>query len=228
METNGLEDEKIMERNFRFGRRHILSAILSMLSFGLIKPARAEISCSCLPPPNCDDVCEFGGNPRGDGTQACDCNEEPTGGNVALSDAYPVGAIYMSVMNTDPSTLFGGVWQALDEGRVLIGAGTAHPAGETGGEATHTLTTNEMPSHTHSGSTSSAGSHSHTVSYPKGDKVWENGSGNTWWGRTASTSKSTGSSGSHSHSMSLNNTGGGAAHNNMQPYLAVYMWMRTA
>ena len=78
----------------------------------------------------------------------------------------------MSVNPTSPAELFGGTWEPLDQGRVLIGAGTSHPAGETGGEETHTLTADEMPSHnhtessagshTHSGSTGSGGSHSHT------------------------------------------------------------------
>ena len=87
-------------------------------------------------------------------------------GNVSLSvgvlDAYPVGSIYMSVNSTNPSQLFGGTWEAIAGGRVLIGQNTSYPAGSTGGEATHTLTTNEMPSHSHSGSTDTDGNHSHT------------------------------------------------------------------
>lgn len=193
-------------------------------------------------------------------------------GNVTLNVsmdplvAYPVGSIYMSVNSTNPSQLFGGTWVALNEGRVLIGAGTSYPAGSTGGEATHTLTVNEMPSHSHSGSTGSTGDHSHTrgsmnitssstaatqighwsektdtftvgaiqsitlgnygpraqSSYRTGYyKVLNFDASRNWSGSTSST-------GSHSHSMSLDNTGGGSAHNNMQPYLSVYMWKRTA
>lgn len=74
--------------------------------------------------------------------------------------AYPVGSIYMSVNPTSSAELFGGTWEPLDQGRVLIGAGTSHPAGETGGEETHALTTAEMPSHNHT--MNSAGSHSHS------------------------------------------------------------------
>ena len=88
---------------------------------------------------------------------------QPMGGGI---NAYPIGSIYMSVNATSPATLFGGTWEALDQGRVLIGAGTSHPAGEEGGEETHKLTSSEMPSHGHSlsvsGSTTSAGSHSHS------------------------------------------------------------------
>ena len=75
------------------------------------------------------------------------------GGGIA---AYPVGSIYMSINPTSPADIFGGTWEALDEGRVLIGAGTSHPAGEEGGEEKHALTIDEMPSHNHSGSLSGA------------------------------------------------------------------------
>ena len=88
-------------------------------------------------------------------------------------DAYPVGAIYVSTVATSPSELFGGTWEALEQGRVLIGQGTDYAAGSTGGEKEHAITTAEMPAHNHalsgsssfSGSTgSSSSSHSHTVS----------------------------------------------------------------
>ena len=74
---------------------------------------------------------------------------------------YPVGSIYMSVNTTSPSVLFGGVWEQI-QGRFLLASDTNNPVGTTGGEATHTLTTAEMPSHTHSGSSVSAGAHTHT------------------------------------------------------------------
>lgn len=155
-------------------------------------------------------------------------------GNVSTTlTAYPVGSIYMSINPTNPGTLFGGTWQALDEGRVLIGAGAAHPAGEKGGEETHTLTTSEMPAHTHSGSASSSGSHSHSVY--RGSRTNERrcvpeyaDTGHFLFGSGDVSLGTTQSGGSHSHSLSINNTGGGAAHNNMQPFLSVYMWTRTA
>lgn len=169
--------------------------------------------------------------------------------NVTLA-AYPIGSIYMSTNSTDPGTLFGGTWQALNEGRVLIGASASHPAGETGGEETHMLTTREMPSHSHSGSTDSAGSHSHSGSATSsGDHIhsitYGNGAqasskpqyGNYSTNRSTRDTSSAGShshsvsidsNGSHSHTVTINSTGGGQAHNNMQPYLSVYMWERTA
>ena len=114
--------------------------------------------------------------------------------------AYPVGAIYMSLISTSPATLFGGTWEALDDGRVLIGANSTYEAGSTGGEATHTLTVNEMQSH------------SHTVSGGR------NTSGSGRPDLRASNA---------SYSCATSSVGGSQPHNNMQPYLAVYMWRRT-
>lgn len=76
---------------------------------------------------------------------------------------YPVGAIYVSTVETNPNALFGvGSWQRIGEGRCLVDAGASFAAGSTGGSATHTLTVNEMPAHSHAGSTSTAGAHTHT------------------------------------------------------------------
>ena len=68
---------------------------------------------------------------------------------------YPVGAIYASTVSTNPGTLFGGTWEALPAGRVLLAQGTSswgttYAAGSQGGEATHTLTIGEVPAHKHS------------------------------------------------------------------------------
>ena len=71
---------------------------------------------------------------------------------VSFSEIYPVGSIYMSVNSTDPSALFGGVWERIAQGRTLIGQGTSDKsfsAGATGGASTHKLTTSEIPSHQH-------------------------------------------------------------------------------
>lgn len=114
---------------------------------------------------------------------------------------YPVGSIYMSVNNTNPSTLFGGTWVQL-QNRFLLGAGSSYTAGATGGSATHTLTIDEMPSHSHG---------------LKNDKT--GGSGSAKWVINSSASSGTGV---------ITNTGGNQAHNNMPPYLVVYMWKRTA
>ena len=140
-------------------------------------------------------------------------------------DAYPVGSIYMSVNSTSPAILFGGTWEAMPAGRVLLAQGKNYAAGSTGGEATHTLTINEMPAHSHSGTTNSTGDHTHSSYGAQGGTRKSN-----WAGANDNYDPNypTGSAGTHSHTVSIANTGGGAAHNNMQPYLAVYMWKRTA
>lgn len=119
---------------------------------------------------------------------------------------YPVGSIYMSVNNTSPATLFGGTWAKM-ESRFLIGASSTYALGSTGGEATHRLTTSEMPSHNHL--TTSSG------------KVVNVSSGS---GYTVPCANDYGSSAS----LYTSSTGSGSAHNNMPPYIAVNMWKRTA
>ena len=70
---------------------------------------------------------------------------------------YPVGSIYMSVNNTNPGTLFGGTWEQI-QGKFLLGQSSGHAGGSTGGAETVTLTTAQLPSHTHS-----VPAHTHTV-----------------------------------------------------------------
>lgn len=122
-----------------------------------------------------------------------------------IDKVYPVGSIYMSVNNTNPSLLFGGTWTQIKD-TFLLSAGDTYTAGDTGGEATHTLTTNEMPSHSH------AWSRRNTSSVASGTGL-------------------TGASGTEyagDITEAIRATGGGQAHNNMPPYLVVYMWQRTA
>lgn len=118
---------------------------------------------------------------------------------VAL-DAYPVGSIYMSWSSTSPASLFGGTWTRLVD-RFLVGAGQSYAVGATGGEATHKLTIDELPSH------------SHNYSYPGYE------AGGEWYGASGTAKGNT---------MATTVVGGGAAHENRPPYLAVYMWRRTA
>ena len=168
-----------------------------------------------------------------------------------LDKAWPVGAIYTSTVPTNPNTLFGfGMWEYIEQGRVLLSQGSSYPVGSTGGSATHTLSVSEIPSHnhesttssegghTHDGTTSSNGNHSHTVPLGDGsnDKIRKLSSSGSD-AKTPITTSTTGyhdhtfttsSNGTHTHTISISNTGSGAAHNNMQPYLSVYMWERTA
>lgn len=144
---------------------------------------------------------------------------------------YPVGSIYMSMSATNPHDLFGvGTWERISQGRMLLGADdSTYEAGATGGEATHTLTAAEMPAHSHG--ISNSGDHTHFV-YGSDDR---NGAGYAGDGidtggnshfRDRNNRYTTSSAGAHTHT--INNAGGGAAHNNMPPYLVCYIWQRTA
>ncbi len=115
---------------------------------------------------------------------------------------HPVGSIYISVDATNPSLLFGGTWQQIT-GRFLLAAGSGYTAGSTGGEATHKLTVAEMPAHTHS---------AYYRAFPTSGAT----DTNAFVVFNTGTRSNTGSAGS------------GAAHNNMPPYLTVYIWKRTA
>lgn len=123
-----------------------------------------------------------------------------------LDYIYPIGSIYISVNSTSPETLFGGVWQKI-EGRFLLGSSNDYSLGDTGGEATHTLTVNEIPSHNHRQTVTSSrsGSGSTYVSW----------NSNNLFGNTDKDARNT------------LNTGGGKAHNNMPPYIVVNIWKRT-
>lgn len=118
--------------------------------------------------------------------------------------AYPVGAIYLSVTDTDPATLFGGTWERIG-GRFLLGADDTYTAGSTGGEAEHTLTIDEMPRHNHEiDNLNSSGNATPFMTVQAQNKVGYGGNIQTMY------------------------AGGSKPHNNMPPYLAVYMWKRTA
>ena len=142
---------------------------------------------------------------------------------------YPVGSIYLSVNSTNPQVLFGGTWVQLKD-RFLIGTGDTYSNGATGGSATHKLTVSEMPSHNHS--TNETGNHSHPIgAYPSGWEASGYGVGITGGFQnrimvSTDTGQSTHDRGNHTHTIT--NSGGNGAHNNMPPYLAVYMWKRTA
>lgn len=179
---------------------------------------------------------------------------------------------------TSPASFIGGTWERV-EGEFIMGASSAYPVGTTGGSATHTQTTAEMPSHNHSGSTDSAGSHSHSASTNSagghshsGTTGWagshthdatinSNGSstgggsglasssmsyGNGYYNTTITTksagshthsfstnsagghshSVSIGDAGAHTHTVSIGSTGSGQAMNILNPYYALYIWVR--
>ena len=152
-----------------------------------------------------------------------------------MKKIYPVGSIYISTVSTNPATLFGfGTWEAMPAGRVLLAQGksdwgTTYEAGSSGGEATHQLTVGEIPSHNHTGSINTAGEHTHSLTLKA---LWGdgNGSGNGWAGDTrdgGSRTNTFSTVGNHTHTVTINSTGSGQPHNNLQPYISVYMWKRS-
>lgn len=123
-------------------------------------------------------------------------------------NAWPVGSIFIAAVSTNPATLLGGgTWARYGQGRVLVsqdsGQAEFDTVNETGGAKTHTLTTAEIPSHTHTlfGTVQAANGtqRRQLTDIANGDNNVQSGP-----------------------------TGGGGAHNNLQPYIVVYMWQRTA
>ena len=130
---------------------------------------------------------------------------------------YPVGSIYLSVNNTNPGTIFGGTWEQIKD-KFLLACGSTYANGSTGGEATHKLTNNELPKLSGHFSTTVPGGHGN---YAKG--VFRGGS-STWSGKTLVANET---SGTYMWGYDIN-IGGDASHNNMPPYLAVYVWKRVS
>lgn len=120
-----------------------------------------------------------------------------------LDGVYPVGSLYLSVGSASPALLFGGIWERLKD-RFLLAAGDTYLPGSIGGEAVHTLTEQEMPSHTHS--------------LLLGQET-EEGEPAALRPCAAPAEPDTG------HTAAA---GGSQPHNNLPPYLAVYIWKRTA
>ena len=166
------------------------------------------------------------------------------------ADIYPVGSIYMSVNNVNPSTVFGGTWTQIKD-KFLLACGDTYNNGATGGSATNTLAVNQLPSHTHTYdkatttashalTTNEIPSHSHKVgvygfNMQTGTTAGAGATDNpSVSGYTTMDSLNAGGGQGHSHNISSftatnsGGTGSGASINNMPPYLAVNVWVRTA
>lgn len=153
---------------------------------------------------------------------------------------YPVGSTLIRTDGENPSDIYTGTtWEKISEGRMLIGANSSFPLGTTGGEEEVTLTEQEMPAHAHS-----TGQHYHGATngnFVTVDGNWyssarreytlrkdaqpsaiylmtQDDSKNTVWEPTRT----------EYANITMSNTGGGTPHNNMPPYLAVNIWIRTA
>ena len=136
--------------------------------------------------------------------------ETPSGTNPLLDLIHPVGSIYWSTNITSPETLFGGTWEQIKD-TFILAAGDSYSAGSTGGEANHTLTIDELPSHRH------------YLKY-----------GNVYIGYLNSNAAQSNNQALYKYNVSREDAlygedmGGNQPHNNMPPYLVAYCWKRTA
>lgn len=211
--ANGVESTVTCERDYAYEwevtTADKLGSITQSLALGrgiptfFIDTAKSSVGVNCFPASS--GVLQLGDNAF-----------------LTAQGAYPVGSIYLSVTDTDPATLFGGTWERISQGRFLLGAGSNaanstdywgaypagkenFPAGEMGGEVTHTLTVAEMPSHTH----------------PE-RLEWGNAKA---WGLTGT---GEGANAVVDQGSVTGATGGGKPHNNLPPYLVCYMWKRVS
>lgn len=186
---------------------------------------------------------------------------------VLFSKIYPVGSIYMSVNNTDPAVLFGGTWERLPAGRCLIGAGNYQPTisgsdtpknyslNDMGGRRYCTLTSSNLPGHSHAGWTRSGdGAHTHIIDLavnapsPPGDRNYSvvcgdymhTDLGQTKWKKQNIIKSDTfmngnnalpvtrSTDGAHEHFITISSSGSASSFETTSPYLVVNMWKRTA
>lgn len=146
---------------------------------------------------------------------------------------YPIGSIFITTVNVNPSTYMGGTWARFGNGKTLVGIdendADFNVAEKNGGEKRHILTKDEMPSH------------SHETRDVNGHKAyfwaWSGGPhpSPTLWipgGNVSGGSMPAGGNPLMSkqawEGYTTTDTGGGNSHNNLQPYVTVYMWKRTA
>ena len=173
--------------------------------------------------------------------------------NRLAGQLYPVGSIYMNVNNVDPSAIFGGTWERMPAGRMLVNSGDGFNLNEVGGEKEHRLTEDELASHNHGGG-EMAGGHTHTRGtmditgdfvgalqsnfdygvhgafyYERYEAVGPaSNKGDprqrVWFKASKSWTGETSESGAHTHNFLP--SGKNQPHNNMPPYIVVNMWKR--
>lgn len=131
--------------------------------------------------------------------------------SVLLDKLYPVGCIYQSASSTSPASFLGGTWEQIKD-RFILAAGDTYAAGSTGGEATHTLTVNEMPRH----------NHDHVMWY-RDQKFGLNGRGGD-----VGSLRLEFSSADCTDGICTDFKGNSQPHNNLPPYLTAYIWRRIA
>ena len=158
---------------------------------------------------------------------------------------YPIGSIYTSVSPTSPATLFGGTWEEFGEGQTLVGVKTTDSdfdtVEKTGGEKVHTLTAAESGQKNLGSIT--IGTTASLVGTGEASTTWSHGvvvsgaaslviASSTNIGNKTSGGPSNNTTGAesqnHTHTVTISGSDATSAHNNLQPYITVYMWKRTA
>lgn len=136
-----------------------------------------------------------------------------------LDDIHPIGSIYMSMNNINPSNFFGGTWRLIAPGQVLVGVNEASPvfgtSRKTGGEQTHRISIDEMPSHSHDMHAMMNGNIRRGVGYYQTNAQF----GTLWSLLSSGETNTTGK-------IVIDNTGGTKPLSLMQPYLTCYIWER--
>jgi hypothetical protein len=156
---------------------------------------------------------------------------EALSGNAALQGMYPVGSVYMNATNSsNPNILFGfGTWIAFGSGQVLLGQGTGYNAGSTGGTKDSVV-----PSHNHANSLTDAGHFHKTSGTINGSAGLSETRGEAFGGgnslQTATNPDQGRSVIATNANITITNVAVGvdATDKNLQPYIVVYMWKRTA
>lgn len=171
--------------------------------------------------------------------------------NRLASQLYPVGSIYMNVNNIEPSAIFGGSWERMPSGRMLVNSGDGFNLNEVGGEKEHRLTEDELAAHNHGVNSNSTATTSTTeligklsasirpngdisdVPYRNGFGIVSRESGYGIWAKDGGDSQPGSNyviNATHNHTINLDiqmlSAGKNQPHNNMPPYIVVNMWKR--
>lgn len=152
------------------------------------------------------------------------------GGVPAADYVPPVGIVLTLGVETSPAELYPGTTWARIKDRFLWGASDAHPLGETGGSATHTLTVDETPAHTHTATLAEAGAHTHTISVFRDydGTIHLQWNSSNYGGPNGGSRVTTSSAGTHTHTVNLTSAGSGMAFSILNPYTTKNVWRRVS